>query len=510
MEPTNNTETPPAPDHTADNTNAAPTVVTPSAPDLPPAAPVPSPVGTVIGHSPQVVPPKLSFFAKFKKPALLIPLAAIIVLGTGAAGAYFGYYVPNKPQNILAKSFQNTLAQHQATTQGTFELTSSGVSGKVDYTVQMDADAHSVDANLKTTISGVNIPVEILSSGGNLYVKVGDLTTLEGLVDTYLGAETGASLKPTEDKIIKAVTNQWIEIDSTLIKEAKLDCLTAYPAPFSQSDIRGLANSYKTNQFVTISSRTSDTVNGAPAYKYQLSIDDNTAAKYNLNDSAYFKKLSACLNQGKNTSLNLNSLKDGDKTPVTVWVDKKTKLIVGYASVSTAQDKTKGVTGSLTGTINYGKVSIKAPANAKPVLNLVSELGLGDLVSSFTGGDNQATASAKDTERKTDINALQAQLEAYYAENGYYPTQVSLNDATWRAVNLKGLDPEALKDPNGSSEVLSSKPVKNSYSYVTVPAACDNGTHGNCNSYTLTATLDDGSLYTKQSLNSDLGPSNLN
>lgn len=509
MEPTNNTQASPTPDYTADSTNAAPAVVEPSSStSLPQTAPQP---GVVVGLPAEAPASKLSIFQRLKKPSLLLPLAVVVILGAGSAAAYFGYYVPNKPQNVLAKSFQNTLAQHQATLAGTLDLTSSGVSGKVDYTVQADADAHAVDANLKTTISGVDIPVEILSSGGNLYVKVGDLTTLEGLVDTYLGAETGASLKPTEDKIIKAVTNQWIEVDSTLIKEAKLDCLTAYPLPFSQTDIQALTTSYKQNPFVTISSRTSDTVNGVATYKYQLNIDDNTAAKYNLNNSAYFKKLSVCLNQdGQNKSLSLSSLKDGDKTPLTIWVDKKTKLIVKYASESTAQDKTKGETGSLTGTISYGKVSIKAPANAKPVLNLVSELGLGDLVNSFTSGFNQASTSAQDTERMTDINALQGQLEAYFAENGYYPTLASLNDPAWRAANMKGLDPQALKDPAGTSSTLSAKPAKSVYSYATVPATCDNGTHGNCNSYTLTATLDDGSPYAKQSLNSDLGPSNLN
>jgi hypothetical protein len=511
MEPTNNTEQPSAAPEVPTAANAAPNVITPTTPDSPPAATESPPGGIVIGSSPQAVMPKKSFFGRLKNPALLMPLAAIVILGAGSAAAYFGYYVPNQPQNVLAKSFQNTLAQHQATSTGSLDLTSSGVSSKVDYTVQLDADAHALDANLKATISGVDVPVELLSSGGNLYIKVGDLSTLEGLVGSYLGAGSDTSIKPLEDRIVKTVTNQWIVVDSTLIKEAKLDCLGSYPAPFSQSDIQSLTNSYKTNPFITITNRSSDTFNGAAAYKYQLSLDDDTAAKLNLNNSDYFKKLSACLNQdNKNASASLSSLKDGDKTPLTLWVDKKTKLIVGYASASTAKDKAKGTTGSLSGKISYGKVSIKAPANAKPVLNLVSELGLGDLAQSFTDSFDQTTTTAKDTERKTDIVAMQGHLEAYFADNGYYPTLSSLNNAAWRAANLKGLDPEAFKDPDGTSSTLSAKPAKGTYSYVTVPVTCDNGTHGNCNSYTLTATLDDGSLFAKQSLNSELGPSSLN
>ena len=57
---------------------------------------------------------------------------------------------------------------------------------------------------------------------------------------------------------------------------------------------------------------------------------------------------------------------------------------------------------------------------------------------------------ARDTERKTDINALHGQLEAYSAETGKYPTLANVNNATFRAANLKGLDPAALQDPKGT------------------------------------------------------------
>src|SRR5215217_495430 len=53
----------------------------------------------------------------------------------------------------------------------------------------------------------------------------------------------------------------------------------------------------------------------------------------------------------------------------------------------------------------------------------------------------------RDSQRKTDINAVQSHVEAYYAQTGSYPALSMINDATWRATNTKGLDPEALKDP---------------------------------------------------------------
>ena len=50
----------------------------------------------------------------------------------------------------------------------------------------------------------------------------------------------------------------------------------------------------------------------------------------------------------------------------------------------------------------------------------------------------------RDTERQTDIKAIHGQLEAYYAQNGHYPTLANVNDSTFRGANMKGLDADAL------------------------------------------------------------------
>ncbi|MBX4201527.1 type II secretion system GspH family protein, partial [Candidatus Saccharibacteria bacterium] len=62
---------------------------------------------------------------------------------------------------------------------------------------------------------------------------------------------------------------------------------------------------------------------------------------------------------------------------------------------------------------------------------------------------NGIQQKARDTERKTDVNALHGQIEAYSAQNGKYPTLANMNDATFRSTNMKGLDTAALGDPKG-------------------------------------------------------------
>lgn len=119
---------------------------------------------------------------------------------------------------------------------------------------------------------------------------------------------------------------------------------------------------------------------------------------------------------------------------------------------------------------------------------------------------NGIQQKARDTERKTDINALHGQLEAYQAQNGKYPvlgsdTVDGVNNATWRAANMKGLDPAALQDPKGTAQTLVATPAANVYAYVEAPTGCDNGVGGDCTQYTLTATLEGGGTYVKQSLN---------
>ena len=112
-------------------------------------------------------------------------------------------------------------------------------------------------------------------------------------------------------------------------------------------------------------------------------------------------------------------------------------------------------------------------------------------------------AKARDIERQTDVKAIHSQVEAYYAQYGKYPALADLNSASWRNSNMRGLDEEALKDPQGSKSILALSPDKKVYSYdVAAPdnSACDNSTK-DCTQYVLTATYENGGTFTKSNLN---------
>lgn len=127
----------------------------------------------------------------------------------------------------------------------------------------------------------------------------------------------------------------------------------------------------------------------------------------------------------------------------------------------------------------------------------------GSLSQSIASDKNAAASAARDTERQSDIKAIHGQVEAYYAQNGKYPTLSDINDSDWRATNMKGLDENAFKDPQGTKAILDPKPSPNVYAY-DVKAddknTCNNATK-DCVHYSLIANLENGQTFTKQNLN---------
>jgi len=156
---------------------------------------------------------------------------------------------------------------------------------------------------------------------------------------------------------------------------------------------------------------------------------------------------------------------------------------------------------NLTISQNTSNIDVQKPAGAKSITEMLSMLGYDDLAPpATTNPSSSASTNAQDIERQTDIKALHGQIEAYYAREGKYPTLGNLNDGSWRKTNMEGLDTDALKDPAGSTMILVASPTANAYAYAVGPALCDNSTT-DCDMYTLTAILSDGSHYNKLNLN---------
>ena len=118
----------------------------------------------------------------------------------------------------------------------------------------------------------------------------------------------------------------------------------------------------------------------------------------------------------------------------------------------------------------------------------------------------------RDNDRKTDITTIEGQLEVYQAEQGKYPTVSNMNNPKFRLTNMKDLSVGDLQDPKWKSlnsyctsagkAILqnSSTPAHGCYGYTPIPAGCDNDS-SDCTGYILSANLESGGHYVKESVN---------
>jgi prepilin-type N-terminal cleavage/methylation domain-containing protein len=114
----------------------------------------------------------------------------------------------------------------------------------------------------------------------------------------------------------------------------------------------------------------------------------------------------------------------------------------------------------------------------------------------------------RNTQRVTEIDQIQEQLEAFYSQNGYYPSNTDINSASWREKNMKTLNTSDMIDPSAASGTtpnlaLSPAPKVFSYDPTNSGASCEKA-DTTCNEYTLTATyqgtVNGESTYTKLNL----------
>lgn len=305
----------------------------------------------------------------------MIGLAAVLVLGGASAAAYFGIIVPNQPANVLRTAVVNSLKQQQVSSSGSFEGSpafGNGVAYKATFSSASNLATKALDLKLNLTVSGVTLPVETRLVNNNFYFEIGDLSTISDLVNTFSpGAGT------LVQSVSSDLSNKWVVVDSTILDEdGTLKCFLNTNWTLTNADLQLLQTQYAKQPFTTIQSTSSATVDGRPAEKFVLSIDDDKSAAYAdklFSNLSVVKNLEKCPGASSSSSSPAASaLSDHHKTPLTIWVDKGTKRIVQIGASSTGQSNSD--VSSVTLDLHYGNVSVAAPANAEPVLQVFSQI----------------------------------------------------------------------------------------------------------------------------------------
>lgn len=122
-------------------------------------------------------------------------------------------------------------------------------------------------------------------------------------------------------------------------------------------------------------------------------------------------------------------------------------------------------------------------------------------------------AKARNSKRQTDIQSLQTQLEAFFSQNGYYPSLTDMNSQTWLGDKMKSLDQNALIDPSNPSsppsKILLAAPDTTKHQYAYDVKQSDGATScetddTTCAKYTLTAqyegSVNNSTIYVKSNL----------
>ena len=396
--------TPPAQSIDTADTTSQPAIVSSSFDPTAPTVPTVSPVDQSSMSSAKLDPPSKSK-RRLLKPLIAV-LVAVVAIGGGSAAAYYGYIVPNEPQNVLMTAVVNSLEQNQTTFAGTLNESSISTSAaltslKMTMSGSNDATKKAADVALDFNVNGINLSVEARLIDQNVYIKPGDLTPLVALLSSLNAQYT----KPAT-LVAKELSNQWIVIDKSLIDSSGASCLLDSDTTISKSDESLLQSAFLKNTFLSVTSTSSATVAGQTVKQYNAVIDNNKGANFinSIGNLSVFKSLGSC---GSGKSQKLPTAKgDGKTEAVTIWVDSQNKRVVKVSYTPSdqviAQSHTKG---SLDITFGYKATPIDTPANALPAEQVLQQIQT-QLNASGLGGNLLGAVS-----NKTHLNIAASRLQ---------------------------------------------------------------------------------------------------
>ncbi len=523
-----------------------------------------------------------------KKRRLVFAGASILLILLLGTAFVFGYYIPNKPENVWNTGLNRTgkvatkLVQESTQPEKLEKIKKSELQANIDADWYGEKFSGSLNAKYDPTKGSYNF-IYSSQEGEELEQKitadiVSNLADKERFPDTFIKINGLTSLGL--DQYFPALTEfegKWISISSDYIEKSLGDGYDGQTEELSNQDYVEFATAITsvTSEYILTSDPAKavlerknivgkEKVDDINTYHYIAGINKQHAKDYckaltdTISETQAFKKIVG------NNEENLKSTKEylldecnysvdeiKDDETFDLWIDRKYKLIhkvrfteksrdeyieIGqtykgdeevtiFVKYHNDEDKLDGKltivintnTSSATGTLDIeggegddkykikvtitsepydGEINSNEPSESIPVEEVLKKLGfaeyLDDTNSSFE------SSNSDDSERQSDINAIHAQLEAFFAMNGYYPSLENVNNPDWIKQNLPGLDLEALKDPAGDDPMLES--THSSFNYGYKVEGCEDN-KDQCSLYILSALLDSGDIYEKMSLN---------
>ncbi|MFZ1812515.1 MAG: hypothetical protein WAU02_03295 [Candidatus Saccharimonadales bacterium] len=445
-----------------DNNDSQPTsTVTPATSDQPSQQPIES-----ISQNEPTIPSK-----KIMPKIIITLVLAMLLVGAGVA-AYL-LLMPKSPDEVFKAALHNAFTT-SSYTQKT-EIEGSPVTIEMQYDVK-DIKSPRVAASVSATQGSATLDMKSYGTTQKNYMQINTFDT------------GGVALIPDKLK------GKWVEISEedrssnsiltgTLPMSSYAGTLGHYiVGNFKASERQQLIDNALMQKLYVYDAKvvTKEKVNETDTYVYTVKIDGDKLKEFNKKAAAMMgvdaTKLNAVLTSiDSNDATMYISIKDQRLVKV-----KTDKSIVTYSKWNQTTLPTEPKADYQYA--EYTKLMQQSPP-ASALQNV--------------------QAKSRDAQRTTDIYAAATQLEVYYNSNGYYPSINELNDPAWRSAHLPDLNVAAYTDPEGSSDKYADKPIAHQYSYQSgadsslKPCSPTN----QCNYFKISATMSDGTVFTKESLN---------
>lgn len=318
---------------------------------------------------------------------LLIPLVIIIVLlGGGGAGAYYGYYLPNKPDNVMAKVFANLVndANGPSAYDSTLIIKSKNpgaIFSSITVSLKGGTDENSnfrLDSQVEYSAFKFSGSVIGRLQDKTLYVKLNELPSLLAIASGFKNTAT--------TKLATKLNNNWVKISIPDLKDAGL--ITGAQADKANKCVDGVVDfitnkkkdveaaaidAYKLNKFLHATKAGPDSVNNVNVTKYNIAIDNTNLATFSKAMDTKLSDLTKSVDQAcgvSNTASTTSSqsldtqLKDNPPT-VVAYVSGSRRLQKLTVSASSSTISTDVVV-----TVDSQKVDTATPSNILTIKDL--------------------------------------------------------------------------------------------------------------------------------------------
>jgi hypothetical protein len=299
---------------------------------------------------------------KWVKPVAII--AVLLLLGSGSAAAYYGYYVPHQPKYILARALGNTISKDKiksARYQGTYAIKSTDdkQTYKGSFSGYADGKVFAMQGTVGLLVTTVKVEARTFANN-NAYVK---LSGLDGLGDVLASSGYG-SYSP----YVTAVNNNWVELDQSLLSSAS-GAGTVGGVKLSSADAQKVQTIYQQHLFVQVTKvYGDDTINGMDSYHYKISVDHKELYAFatELNKA----RISGLPELNKET-LSWIQKTDLSKYSVEVWIGKD-QMVLNKMAITAPLGKTT-VSSQLSLSDINSTATVAKPTKAKTLLEVLSE-----------------------------------------------------------------------------------------------------------------------------------------